>query len=258
MLVTFLRIIFICVVVIFFANPVFAQRAGGGTGGGSSSGGGYTGGGNSGGSSGGGYTGGSSSSSGSSSGSTGELVSDFDFGESVADIGFQGLETERSEFIGVDPSAKFIGIDDAFDDSRASSSSTRTTSNARSTSRTNSTRRSTGMNRSTSQNTTRITNAGREIAATAIFEPAENSESTTNKLRTNPAKRQTELKTKILRLTNLKLNAENFNITLENTPSGIVAELTGNAPSERTSKIIKQLLLLEPGIDDVKNNLKIK
>jgi hypothetical protein len=67
-----------------------------------------------------------------------------------------------------------------------------------------------------------------------------------------------EIKAKLLRLPSLKLNAERLDISVVGTSSGVVAELRGVVATERESKILKQLLLLEPGIDRVKNELKIE
>ncbi|MDR2346222.1 MAG: hypothetical protein LBE18_09165 [Planctomycetaceae bacterium] len=254
MLVTFLRTILVCFAILIFSIPLFAQTSAGSSGssGGSASGGssgsgsgGYT---SSGGS---GYTSSGSTSSGSSlSGSS-----------SGADIisQFQGPELERNEFIGVDPSAKFIGRDNTFvgssSSSSSSSSSTRRTTTARTTT---SARRTATASRTTSRagSNSIITNAGRAITATASFESGELV--SVNNARDNFTKFQTEIKTRILRLPNLDLQSERFNISLVNTSSGVVAELTGIVDSERTSKILKQLLLLEPGINNVKNNLTIE
>jgi hypothetical protein len=257
----------ICSIILALTSPLFAQggnAGGGGTGGGNSGGSGNTGGGNSGGYTGGGYTGGgnytggsssglsSSSSSSSSSPSGSDMVSDFG---TTVNVEFQGFTTERQNFIGVDPAAKFVGVDDLSNTS--SSSSSRTSSANRSTTRTSTTRRATS-GRSMSQGSANIiTNGGRAITSTASFDTGDSGLSI-EQLRTKNENRQSEIKTKILRLPNLKIDAERFNVSFVDTSTGIVAELTGVVESERASKILKQFLLLEPGIDRVKNELKIE
>jgi len=70
--------------------------------------------------------------------------------------------------------------------------------------------------------------------------------------------RTAEFQTRISRLPNLRVVPEQVNIKLEGTPEGNIATLTGTVPSERERKVMKQLLLLEPGIDKVENKLEIE
>ncbi|MDR1484052.1 MAG: hypothetical protein LBT09_04425 [Planctomycetaceae bacterium] len=255
MLVQFGRVILAGTIITMFASPLFAQGGSGNTG---DSGGGYTGGGNTGsgsGSSGGGYTGGSSSSTGSSSSSSsssGDVATDTT--TPLGTIELQEFDTQRSTFIGINTSVKFVGTDEIFDSTSSTSTARRTTT---STTRTSATRRTNTANRSTSQSSNRITNAGRAIASSATFEP-NYGEPTINNSQPIAASRLPEIKAKLLRLPSLKLNAERLDISVVGTSSGVVAELRGVVATERESKILKQLLLLEPGIDRVKNELKIE
>ncbi|MDR1478935.1 MAG: hypothetical protein LBJ00_08330 [Planctomycetaceae bacterium] len=266
MLIKFSRVFFICVVVLFFVCPVFSQGTGGtsgggggrGTGGGTGNIGGGTGTGTGTGiGSGSGYYGGSTSTGSSSTSSSGISSDAMSEGitSPVGDIEFQDFTTERSDFIGVDTSVKFIGTEDAFDTSNVSSARRTTSTTSRTTTRSTAGRRTaTGGN---TQGSNSMTNGGRAIASTASFEPDDITPSA-NKLRTNLINRQSELKTKISRLPNLKSNTEKFNVSVVGTPSGVVAELTGVVRTEREGKILRQLLLLEPGIDYVKSDLKIE
>jgi osmotically-inducible protein OsmY len=59
-------------------------------------------------------------------------------------------------------------------------------------------------------------------------------------------------------LPSLHIIPEQINVNLESTSQGNVATLNGIVASERERKVMKQLLLLEPGIDKVENKLMIK
>ncbi len=63
---------------------------------------------------------------------------------------------------------------------------------------------------------------------------------------------------KSYRLPQLRVAPENVNIQLKNTPSGTVATVSGNVASEKDKKLLQQLILLEPGIDRVENQLNIE
>jgi hypothetical protein len=246
-----------CIMIFAFTFPLFAQNVGGGSGG-------YTDGGgtgSSGGTGSGSYYGGGSSSTGSSSSSSGSSGTSSpvttETSSPIGAIELQDFDSQRSTFIGVDPSVKFIGKDEIFDSNSSSSSRRVTTSSSRASTRTTTTRRTSAANRSTSQSTNAITNSGRAIASTATFEPDVSIPPTEILKRFTP-QRLTELKTKMLRLPKLKLDTERLDISVVSTSSGIVAELSGVVGTEREGKILKQFLLLEPGIDQVKNELKIE
>ena len=57
------------------------------------------------------------------------------------------------------------------------------------------------------------------------------------------------------RLPDFSVIPDQVDIKIGQTPAGTVATLTGTVSTERDRRLVKQLILLEPGIDKVENNL---
>jgi hypothetical protein len=195
-----------------------------------------------------GYTSTGSSSTGSSSGSSSTGT---EFGTTIETPTFQGFEDISSQtFIGRDSSVPFIGREEAFSDRQTASNSKRTTTTSSAARRTTSSRM-TSSRSTTSRSSSRQTSSGNGRTVRAVtqagvaFSPMEVN------------RRTTEFQTRITRLPNLTVLPEQIGVTLENTPQGNIAVLTGNVVSEHERKIMKQLLLLEPGVDKVENKLSI-
>ncbi|MDR2757577.1 MAG: hypothetical protein LBC20_17955 [Planctomycetaceae bacterium] len=180
-----------------------------------------------------------------------------DSGSTSSDLGsttntptFQGFQDTTSQtFIGRDSSTPFIGREEVFSDRQTSTnnkrtttatSSTRATSSRMTSSRSMTSRSVSGRNSSSNGRTVRAV-----TQADVAFSPMEVNH------------RTTEFQTRITRLPSLHILPEQIGVKLENTSQGNVATLTGTVSSERERKIMKQLLLLEPGIDKVENKLSV-
>ena len=223
----FLLVLLTALVGFVFTAPLSAQTGGSGTGSGSGSGG--------------------MGSGSSSSGSIG-TGSQFQSSTTAPEFeGFQGVEA-NSSFVGVNSGVPFVGREEVFG---TSSSSTRT-SNVRSmtsnTRRTTTTRRSTSS-RSMSSGRSGSTSGSREVRAETMtdfaFSPMEVNG------------REAAFRTRLGRMPNFRVIPEQVEIKVGQTPAGTVATLIGNVPTERDRRLVQQLVLLEPGIDRVENNLVI-
>lgn len=67
--------------------------------------------------------------------------------------------------------------------------------------------------------------------------------------------REAGFQNRLHRIPNLRSLPSQVQVKIENTPTGNVATLKGTVSNERDRKIAKQLLLLEPGVDKVDNQL---
>jgi hypothetical protein len=198
-----------------------------------------------------GNTGSSNNSSSGSSGSTMESGATTEFGTTIETPTFQGFQDPTSKpFIGRDSSLPFIGRDEPFGDRQTSASNKRTTTTTSSSARRATSTRMTS-NRSMMSSRSGITSSsgGRTVRATTQAEFA------LSPMEVNH--RTTEFQTRITRLPTLHVMPEQISVNLESTTQGNVAILTGTVASERERKVMKQLLLLEPGIDKVENKLTV-
>ncbi|MDR2441186.1 MAG: hypothetical protein LBE12_17635 [Planctomycetaceae bacterium] len=187
-----------------------------------------------------------SSSSGSSSGSTSS-----DLGSTIETPAFQGFQDTTSQtFIGRDSSVPFIGREEAFSDRQTSTNNKRTTTTA-----TSSTRRTTSSRTSSRSMTSRSASGQNSSSSGRTVRAVTQAEVAFSPMEVNH--RTTEFQTRITRLPNLHILPEQISVKQESTPQGNIATLTGTVSSERERKIMKQLLLLEPGIDKVENKLII-
>ncbi|MDR0336957.1 MAG: BON domain-containing protein [Planctomycetaceae bacterium] len=190
---------------------------------------------------------GSSSYSNSGSDSTGS-----EFGSTIETPTFQGFRDPASQsFIGRDNSVPFIGREEPFSDRQTSTNNRRTTTSTTTSTRRTTSSRMTTANRSMSGRSglNSATNNGRTVRAT-----------TQTEFMLSPGdvdQRTTDFQTRITRLPRLQVVPEQIGVTLASTSQGNIATLTGTVSSERERKILKQLLLLEPGIDKVDNRLTI-
>jgi hypothetical protein len=254
---SFFRLLTVCVLSSVLSVCVSAQNLGdigSGNIGGGNIGGGNTGGGNiSGGSTGssGNNSSGGYSNSGSNTGSSSNSSSaNSEFGTTIEAPTLQDFQESTSQtFIGRDSSIPFIGREEQPFSDRQTSSTTRrtTTSTSSSTRRATSSRMTSNRSMSSSRSGLNSSGNGRTVRAATQAEfalsPMEVSQ------------RTTEFQTRITRLPNLHLVPEQIEVNLESTPQGNIATLTGTVASERERKVLKQLLLLEPGIDKVENKL---
>lgn len=237
------RFILSTLFVFLFTASLWAQSSGGT--GGSGSGGTGSGGSGSGGS--GINTGnlGSSSSSSDSSSSS----SPSQLGEDVTVPEFQGFESiSNQDFIGRQNSnAPFVGREEVFNSS-TTRGSTRTTPSTTATRRVTTTSRRTTGTRSMSTARTGTT-GGREVRAATTTDFAFSPMEVSN--------RETSFRTRLGRLPNFRAIPEQVDIKISQTPTGTVATLSGTVSTERDRRLAKQLVLLEPGIDRVENNLVV-
>lgn len=67
--------------------------------------------------------------------------------------------------------------------------------------------------------------------------------------------REAAFQSRIQRLPNLRSLPQQIQVKIDQTSTGNIATLKGTVASERERKIAKQLLLLEPGIDKVDNQI---
>ena len=174
---------------------------------------------------------GSSSSSGLMSGSSGLSES------SAPSLGLQTFdEVGNTSLVGVSGNSAFIGVDSYFESGslgsrRTNTASTSTRRTTTSMARRSSVSRSMMGNRS---NTSEI----RSSATVAIDGVA--------------MERTPQLSTPVARQF-----ADKINVTFQNEPSGTTATMTGTVTNEHQSRVARQLLLLEPGIYKVNNELKV-
>jgi hypothetical protein len=194
--------------------------------------------------------GGSGSTSGSTGGSSGGSSStSTEFGTTIETPEFQGFDTSSQTFIGIPDSTTFVGVDDAFaGQSRATSARRNTT-----TTRTTTSRRTTasrGTTRSAMGSSYGANNASVRAATTTDFEISP----------FNLEDRQIAFQTRLTRLPQLNLSdiPKQVDIKFGNSTDGTVAVLNGTVSTEREKRVMKQLLLLEPGVDRVENKLVVK
>lgn len=162
---------------------------------------------------------------------------------------FQGFETQQQTFVGIPDNASFVGVDDVSSGNNNVTSSRRNTSTRRTTTtrRTTSSRMSasrTSMGRSTA-NSRNSTSVRATTTADFGFSPL------------GVAGRENAFRTRLPRL-NLSVVPEQLNVQVNSKPEGTVATLNGTVATQRDRKLIQQLLLLEPGIDKVDNQLVIR
>ncbi|MDR3183379.1 MAG: BON domain-containing protein [Planctomycetaceae bacterium] len=167
------------------------------------------------------------------------------FSETVETPTYQGLEDNSSRgFIGSSAPGGFVGVDEIYD-SFAPANSTNSRSATTTTRRTTaSTTRRTTTNRNLT-NRTSSSNSQQLVRSSAVTD--------FDYVRPQTAQRITAMQTHLQRIRGLQ--GESVNI--EQTPSGTVVTLTGTVKSERDSKLARQLILLEPGIDRVENKLTV-
>ncbi|GHT20793.1 hypothetical protein FACS189419_00580 [Planctomycetales bacterium] len=163
----------------------------------------------------------------------------------------QALEDNSNRgFIGGGTADGFVGVDEIYD-SFAPKNSSNNRSTGTSASRRSTTRRSTSS--STRQGANRMgrdantgTNNGNFVRA-----------ATKADFDYTPLPANQRISEMQLHLEGVK-GLQNESVKIQNTPTGTVAVITGNVSTERERKLAKQLLLLEPGIDKVENNLKVE
>ncbi|MDR2114962.1 MAG: BON domain-containing protein [Planctomycetaceae bacterium] len=151
-------------------------------------------------------------------------------------------------FVGRDSSVPFVGREEVTLGTTTSSRKTsptttsarRTTSSRMTSNRSMTSRSASGINSSNNGRTVRAV-----TQAEVTFSP------------TDIQHRTIKFQSRITRLPSLHSTPEQINVKLENTPQGNIATLTGTVASERERKVIKHLLLLEPGIDKVENKLSV-
>ncbi|MDR1271028.1 MAG: hypothetical protein LBK82_16055 [Planctomycetaceae bacterium] len=247
---SFFRILTVCFFVSVFSVCVSAQNFG--DIGGGIIGGGNTNTGNSGNTGNNGNTGGSNNNSSSNYSNSGSSDSTgTEFGSTIETPTFQGFQDPTSQdFIGRDSSIPFMGrVREPFTDRQTSTSNRRTVATT-TTRRTTASRMTSSRSMSTARSGLNSSSAnGRTVRAATQAEFA--------LLPIDVYHRTTEFQTRITRLPNLHIIPEQIGVNLESTPQGNVATLTGAVPSERERKVMKQLLLLEPGIDKVENKLTL-
>ncbi|MDR1964462.1 MAG: BON domain-containing protein [Planctomycetaceae bacterium] len=164
--------------------------------------------------------------------------------------GFRPLEP--GTFVGVDLDVPFVGTDPQPNRSNSSTGS-QATQNSRST--TSSSRRTTASRMTSS----RTTAGGRMGTSTTSGNRTVRAATTTDFdfVPTKPDHRLVDFKTQLTRLPNLQVIPKQIDIQFDNTPTGNIATLSGTVSSERERRVIKQLLLLQPGIDKVENKLAV-
>jgi hypothetical protein len=195
---------------------------------------------------------GSGSSSGSSSG-TGTTTS----GSGFSDIGTAGTSAASDvsrfegvseiDFVGIKDGAPFVGREKPFETSR----STRT-SNVRSS--------STGTRRTTSARTTSAsrTSAGSRLSTSSSQYSVRSAAAADFKyLPLSTEQRAADFSSQLKRIPNLPFDAGKIQTDIKTTKAGSTAVVNGMVASEHDKKIVKQLLLLEPGIDSVDNKITV-
>ncbi|GHT35178.1 hypothetical protein FACS189427_03910 [Planctomycetales bacterium] len=193
--------------------------------------------------------------SGSSSGSSGSgSTSGSDFGDigtagtsAASDVNrFEGVG--EIDFVGIKEGVPFVGREKPFETSR----STRT-SNVRSS--------STGTRRATSARTTsarRTTAAGAGMSSTANRYSVRSSTAADFKYSPlSTEQRAADFSSQLKRIPNLPFDAGKIQTDIKTTKAGSTALVNGIVASEHDKKIVKQLLLLEPGIDSVDNKITV-
>lgn len=191
--------------------------------------------------------GGSGVSTGSGSSSSSSDSAGSSLGETTQTPEFQAdWGTGSSSFVGrQDSGSPFIGREQSFDDSKSlnNRSTTSRSSTTRRSSSTRTTRRATTSR--SSGNTTNSRSVRAETSTDFAFSPME------------VEKRTTAFRSRMTRLPNLKIIPDQVDIRVAQTSKGTVATLKGVVPSQRDRKIVQQILLLEPGIDLVDNQLVV-
>jgi hypothetical protein len=186
------------------------------------------------------------SSSGSSSNSS---SANSDFGTTIeAPIVPESPDSTSQTFIGRDSSVPFIGREKPFSDQQTNNGR-KPASTLSSTRRATSSRTMTSNRSMLGRSGINSSSGGRTVRATT------QTEFSLSPMEVNH--QATEFQTRISRLPSLHVIPEQIGVNLESTPQGNVATLTGTVNSERERKVMKQLLLFEPGIDKVDNKLII-
>jgi len=161
---------------------------------------------------------------------------------------FQGVEnvSESGGFIGSGRPTGFVGVDEFHNNSRANNR--RTTTPARQVSRAATPQRRTAMQTGTAgQNAMGSNNQSIRSVASVDIDVAVSA----SRERLPTAK---TLESSLNRIHGI----QGGQVTFRSSPTGMTAVLTGTVASERERRVAQQLLLMEPGIDQVENLLEIR
>jgi len=152
-------------------------------------------------------------------------------------------------FIGSGKPAAFIGVDQIFDANSARS----TTSSAARRQTTTTTRRATRTTTTAQRRTATAGGAAQLGSSTQTIQ----SVSALDLDIAGPALQRPPQMTVEANLTRIR-GIQNGQITFADSPTGTTAILTGTVATEGERRVAKQLLLLEPGINQVENLLEIR
>lgn len=185
----------------------------------------------------------SSSSSGASSGGSNVGVVETTGVSAASDVDrFEGVGS--MDFVGIRDGVPFIGRERPFESSSSRSSNvlSSTSRSSRTTSRTSASRTSIGSRTSSTSN-----QSGVRAATTTdfSFSPME------------VGHREAAFRTRMQRMPNLRVIPDQVRIQVARSGADNVATVRGTVASERDRKLVRQLLLLEPGIDRVDNQLVV-